>query len=99
MVSVEIGTDSQDVVGAARVARKLQADVSNEVVEAFLTVQRGAGEGQAQVTTVLNSECQGGTDVADGGVRDGAKAGGVGPLCAPGSERPVGRSLPCIHPD
>ena len=61
----------------------MEADVRDEVVEAFLPIQGGPHHGECQVAGVFDAKRRRAADIGDGGTWDGPEAGGVGPLGAP----------------
>ena len=99
VVLVEIAPDPDNILWAARVQSKAEADVRDEVVEALLPIQRRTGQWESKGPSVFDTKGEGSTDIPDGGLGDRPKAGGVGPPLAPGCKAPVGGGFPGVHPD
>ena len=99
VVLVKVTPDSDDVFWAARVERKAEADVRDEIVKALLPVECGSREGEGKGSGVLDAEGEGRADVADRSFGNSSKAGGVSPTFTPGGKAPVGGGLPGVHPN
>ena len=78
---------------------ELQADFCDQIVETLLAVERRARHREDGVPGVLNAQGGSAADVLDGGARDRAEAGSMGPLGTPPIEVGIGWCLPRIHPN
>ena len=99
VMSVKISANTNDVLWAARVERKIKTDVGDEVIKALLSVEGGSRQREGEDASVFDSEGQGSTDVPDGGPRHSSEAGSMRPALSPFREATVGWGLPRVHPD
>ena len=99
VVLVKVSSDPDDIFGTARMESKAQADFSDEVVEALLTVERSASKWKGEGPSVFNAEGKGSADITDGCFGDRTKTGRVRPSLSPGRKAPVSWGFPGVHPD